>query len=96
MEPLPVIIGLAEMPKDIDARLKDRVKKYYSIDAFDKAKELGNSRVQNMVMLGVLSRFLKFGKQTYQEAIKKNVKEKFVDINIKAFDTGAGLITTRH
>ena len=92
VEPLPVIIGLAEMPKDIDERIKNRVKRYYSIEAFAKAKELGNTRVQNMIMLGALSKFLDFDKEVYQAAIRKNVKEKYIDINIKAFDAGLGLV----
>jgi len=92
VEPLPVIIGLVEMPKDIDERIKNRVKKSYIIEAFKKANELGNSRVQNMVMLGALSNFLDFTPDTYHGAIRKNVKEKFIDINIKAFETGVGLV----
>jgi len=92
IEPLPVIIGLAEMPQDIDERIKNRVKKYYAIEAFKKAKELGNSRVQNMIMLGALSNFLDFTPDTFHGAIRKNVKEKFIDINIKAFETGVGLV----
>lgn len=92
VEPLPVIIGLVEMPKDIDERIKNRVKKSYIIEALKKANELGNSRVQNMIMLGALSNFLDFTPDIYHGAIRKNVKEKFVDINIKAFETGAGLV----
>ena len=92
VEPLPVIIGLVEMPKDIDERIKNRVKKSYIIEAFKKANELGNSRVQNMIMLGALSNFLDFTPDIYHGAIRKNVKEKFVDINIKAFETGVGLV----
>ena len=92
VEPLPVIIGLVEMPKDIDERIKNRVKKSYIIEAFKKANELGNSRVQNMIMLGALSNFLDFTPDIYHGAIRKNVKEKFVDINIKAFEIGAGLV----
>lgn len=92
VEPLPVIIGLQEIPKDINERIKNRVKKFYLIDAFAKAKELGNTRVQNMIMLGALSNFLDFTPDTYHQAIRKNVKAKFVDINIKAFETGVGLV----
>jgi|UniRef100_A0A7C6A9M2 indolepyruvate ferredoxin oxidoreductase beta subunit len=92
IEPLPVIIGIEEMPKDIDERIKHRVKKYYLIDAFAKAKELGNTRVSNMIMLGALSNFLDFTPNTYHRAIRENVKERFVDINIKAFELGVSLL----
>lgn len=92
VEPLPVIIGLQAMPKDINERIKNRVKKYYLIDAFAEAKKLGNSRVQNMIMLGAFSNFLDFTPDTYHQAIRKNAKAKFVDINIRAFETGVALV----
>lgn len=92
IEPLPVIIGLAKMPEAIDERIRQRVKKYYLIDAFALAKELGNTRVQNMIMLGALSNFLNFTPDLYHNSIRKNIKEKLVAINIKAFETGVGLI----
>ncbi len=92
IEPLPVIIGLTELPKDIDERIKNRVRKYYLLDAFAQAKGLGNTRVQNMIMLGALSNFLDFTPDIYQGAIRQKVKEKLVDHNLKAFETGVGLI----
>ncbi|MEO0091351.1 MAG: indolepyruvate oxidoreductase subunit beta [candidate division WOR-3 bacterium] len=90
--PMPVLTGTAEYPKDLIERIQARIKKFYIIEAFNKAKELGEVRVQNVVMLGALSRFLKFPQELYRESIARNVKAKFVDLNLKAFDEGRRLL----
>jgi indolepyruvate ferredoxin oxidoreductase beta subunit len=89
--PMPVLTGASEYPKDIMERIKTRVKNVYIIDAFNKAVELGESRTQNVIMLGALSRFLKFPFELYKTAIEKNIKAKFVELNIKAFEIGKKL-----
>ena len=42
-------------------------------------------------MLGMLSNFLDFTESQWEEAIKQLVKEKFVEMNLKAFQMGRGL-----
>ncbi|MCX7785615.1 MAG: indolepyruvate oxidoreductase subunit beta, partial [candidate division WOR-3 bacterium] len=80
--PMPVLTGATEYPKDLIERIQKRVKKFYLVEAFNKAKELGEVRVQNIVMLGALSRFLKFPQELYHQSIERNVKAKFVDLNL--------------
>ncbi|MEO0098332.1 MAG: indolepyruvate oxidoreductase subunit beta [candidate division WOR-3 bacterium] len=95
IEPLPALIGEMEYPKDIETRIKERLKKVYFIPAFQVAKELGEPRVQNMVMLGFLSNFFPFKEETYQMAIKELVKEKFWEINFQALEKGKSLAKRR-
>lgn len=92
ISPMPVLTGAAEYPKDIMERIKARAKNVYEINAFNKAKELGETRIQNVVMLGAASRFLKFPLELYQLAIEKNVKAKFVELNLKAFEQGRKMV----
>lgn len=90
--PMPVLTGMAEYPQDLIERIQHRVKNFYLVPAFNKAKELGEVRVQNIVMLGALSRFLNFPLELYQQSIARNVKAKFVELNLRAFDHGRNLI----
>ncbi|UCD19679.1 MAG: indolepyruvate oxidoreductase subunit beta [candidate division WOR-3 bacterium] len=88
--PMSVLVGEAEYPADIDRRLT-RMGKTYFIDATSVAADLGNIRVVNIVLLGVLSRFLRLKEKYWRDAIRKNVKEQFVDLNIQAFGRGREL-----
>lgn len=89
--PMPVLTGAAEYPKDILERIKAKAASVYQIDAFRAARDLGEVRTQNIIMLGALSRFLKFPYEIYEAAIRKNVKAKFIDLNLKAFKLGKKL-----
>jgi indolepyruvate ferredoxin oxidoreductase beta subunit len=90
--PMPVLTGAVEYPKDIMERIKTRAKNVYEINAYNKAKELGETRTQNVIMLGAASRFLKFPLDLYKASIEKNVKAKFVELNLKAFNQGKKLV----
>lgn len=92
ISPMPVLTGAAEYPKDVMERIKARAKNVYIIDAFNKAKELGETRTQNVIMLGAISRFLKFPLDLYQTSIEKNIKAKFVELNLKAFAEGRKIV----
>lgn len=62
------------------------------IDAAKKAEELGNIKVMNIILLGCLVKSMNLERINWEEIIKKNVKEKFVDLNIKAFRIGMELL----
>jgi len=93
IEPMPVSIGLIERPSDesLVERIRERVKQHIVVPAFAKAVELGNARVQNVVMLGAVSRFLEFPPDTYKAAIRNTVKPQAVELNLTAFDAGRAL-----
>ena len=58
------------------------------INATNIAEELGNMKVMNIVLLGALVKAMDLSDIDWEKAIKDNVKEKFVDINLKAFQRG--------
>ncbi|MHA1227317.1 MAG: indolepyruvate ferredoxin oxidoreductase subunit beta [Candidatus Hodarchaeales archaeon] len=64
--------------------------KIISLNATQIAQNLGASIVQNMVLLGALSAIPGFPltKESLMEAMKKQLKEKFHDLNTKAFEAG--------
>jgi indolepyruvate ferredoxin oxidoreductase beta subunit len=88
--PMSVLIGQAQYPEDIDKKLK-KLGRTHFVDAAHIALELGNIRVVNIILLGVLSNYLDFKEKSWVKAINDNVKEKFVDLNIKAFGRGREL-----
>ena len=79
-----------EKEEEIDLELKRLNAKI--IDAAKKAEELGNAKVMNVILLGSLVKSMKLEKIDWEDIIRKNVKEKFVDLNIKAFRMGMELV----
>ena len=64
------------------------------IKATDIAKELGNSKAANMILLGAASSLIPLSEISFQNAIKnlfKNKSEKIIQLNLKAFKTGQNL-----
>ncbi len=90
--PMSVLVGAAQYPQGIDRKLKRQGKTHF-VDATSIGLELGNVRTVNIILLGVLSKFLDFKQESWEEAIKKNVKERFVELNITAFHRGQSLRT---
>lgn len=76
--------------KEIDEELK-RLNATV-INAAKKAEELGNIKVMNVILLGSLVKSMNLEHINWEEIISKNVKEKFVKLNIEAFKAGISLI----
>jgi indolepyruvate ferredoxin oxidoreductase beta subunit len=80
--------GLEEYPKGMADRIKERQSDALLIDALGLAKEAGNARAVNTVMLGAFSNYLDFEEGEWTRAIEKRVPKKTIDINLKAFQLG--------
>ncbi|MCX8125292.1 MAG: indolepyruvate oxidoreductase subunit beta [Spirochaetes bacterium] len=91
VNPSPVEAGLAKYPEDIESWLCTNVPKCHVVDTTQALKEAGSNRAVNIVMLGVLSNFLEFDHTSWEEAIRQSVKEKFVEMNLKAFNLGRSI-----
>ena len=88
IRPVTVSSGQAEWPSDVDGMLSSTFSKLELIPALSMARELGNVRAVNLVMIGALSNHLDIDDATWQEAIKTLVKPRFVELNLKAFEAG--------
>ena len=85
------LVGKFEYKEDeIDLELKRLNAKI--IDAAQKAEELGNIKVMNVILLGSLVKSMKLENIDWENIIRKNVKEKFIDLNIEAFNVGMNLV----
>ena len=88
MLPMPVIAGNAQYPKDIVEEAVAIGAQVKASAASALALEQGDARAANVVLLGILSRHLEFPEERWLDAIRKTVKDKLVDMNLRAFQVG--------
>ena len=90
IDPMTVVTGACEYPKNI---IEELSKKYdvTALDAMAEAEKLGNTRVFNTIILGVVATKMEFDKEVWIETIKNVVPPKTVDLNVKAFEVGYSL-----
>ena len=91
INPMPVIIGKAKYPENIIGKIKEHYRNTVSIDALKIAKQCGNIKAVNIVLLGVLASSTDIPKEIWIEAIRETVPEKLLEVNLKAFEAGYGL-----
>lgn len=90
IEPITVVTGMATYPEGILDRLKES-RKVFALDAMEEAKKLGNSKVFNVIVLGLAAKYMDFDKQDWYDVIKETVPPKTVELNLKAFEVGYNL-----
>ncbi|WP_333870386.1 indolepyruvate oxidoreductase subunit beta [Desulforamulus putei] len=89
--PVPVLTGAAVYPTDCLARVKQAATHTIVVDALNIAIGCGNPRAANVVLIGLLARRLPIAKDTWLQALRARVPEKFLDVNLKAFEKGYAL-----
>lgn len=85
--PMPVITGAAEYPRDIVEKLRARAN-VIALDALPLAEQAGSARAVNVVLIGVLSKLMPFDESVWREAIAETVPEKYLEVNLRAFELG--------
>lgn len=85
--PMPVITGALSYPEDILGKLND-VCKLTVVEALSLAKQTGNLKAVNVVLIGKMASMTDIPYDKWIEAIKETVKPAFIESNIKAFDLG--------
>jgi 2-oxoglutarate ferredoxin oxidoreductase subunit gamma len=64
----------------------------YQVPATETAIQIGNRIAANMVILGFLQPLLNvISDDDLRSVIEETVKEKFIDLNLKAFNAGLGI-----
>lgn len=88
---VPVTVSSGQQPavEDIDAKLDALYPGLVRVDAQGLAVAAGNARTANMVIAGVLSRLLDFDAEAWQAALRERIPAKLLDVNLKAFESGA-------
>jgi indolepyruvate ferredoxin oxidoreductase beta subunit len=87
--------GKLRYPDDPVEEIRKRTPNVIAVEADKMARELGNVRLVNTILLAVASPFIGFERSAWEEAIKKLVKPAFVAINLQAFARGFELARSK-
>lgn len=95
--PVSVSSGNDAYPSDAEERAAygGAIQHCFYLPAIDMAREIGNTRVNNVVMLGALSAFLGVPDTTWLTVISRRVPARHVEVNEAAFAAGRDYVATR-
>lgn len=94
IHPVPVLIGEEKYPEGVDIVLKNTVENTVIVKAAEIAKELGNIKAQNVVLLGALLKALDIKDVDWEAVVTSLVPEKAVELNKKALKAGMDVLAT--
>ena len=86
--PPSVATGQTSYPENVLDHITSLGIKVVLVDAFDLAREVGEVRTANVVMVGAVSTFLPIASSVYEEIIRARVPARFRDVNLQAFAAG--------
>ena len=87
IDPMPVITGAAQYPEKIEEKIASKAD-LKVIDALSLAKEAGNIKAVNVVLIGLMAKSTDIPYEKWVETLKTTVPEKFLEVNLKAFELG--------
>lgn len=93
IRPASVLTGRSKVPDDLDDRLDEL--DAILIPAEGTAREAGNAKAANIVLLGAAAEVLGFPEEAWMDAIRQTVPSKTVDVNLKAFEAGRAYMHER-
>lgn len=91
VNPMGVQTGQDKYPTNGEELIRARAGKVIALDGQAMARELGNPRVMNIILLGALVKQLGLEEIDWLRVIAENVKEKYVPLNQEALKLGLGL-----
>jgi indolepyruvate ferredoxin oxidoreductase beta subunit len=97
-QPPPVVnMGLYKYPDDPIGQMRAAGVKVFDFDAGTIAKELGEPRLVNTIMLGAIAGFLPFSPETLKEIIVEGFRARkpaLAELNARAFEAGRAAAAT--
>jgi Pyruvate/2-oxoacid:ferredoxin oxidoreductase gamma subunit len=77
-------------PAALLALIKEKALKVFEVDGITLASKLGNLMIVNTILLGAVSALpeVSVKSESFQQAIAVRLKEKFIKINLQAFQLG--------
>lgn len=88
INPMPVIIGKAKYPENILGKLEGKIGSVSSINALQLARESGNIKAVNIVLIGLMAASTDIAREVWLDAMKEVIPQKLLDVNLKAFEAG--------
>lgn len=84
-------------PGMVKKALQTAAERVFRVPALEMAQQLGNPRVLNVILLGVLSASLSVAPRVWEDVLRDRLPSRVLDLNLKAFGRGrAWLEETRH
>lgn len=87
---MPILSGKADYSREIIDELSSKTQTKV-VDAAKHAKELGNSKVMNVILLGATVKSMGLEAINWENIIRDNVKPQFLELNLRAFEIGKSL-----
>lgn len=91
IKPPSVAMGQVPYPADVLDAISDKGIQVVKVDAFDIARDAGEVKAANVVMVGAMSAFLPMDAEVYENIINTRIPERFREVNLKAFTAGRKL-----
>ena len=93
INPMPVITGTAGYPNDIIKTISETGVKVIGADAFSLAKQAGTDKASNVVLIGVLAKYMSgsgnnISKDVYTDALRESISPNLFGVNLAAFNLG--------
>lgn len=86
--PMSVVTGSAAYPEGIIDDLKNTGADVTALDVLSLAVEAGSAKAVNVVLIGAMAAKTEIAKEAWLAAVKNTVPQKFLELNIKAFELG--------
>ncbi|MBN1460830.1 MAG: indolepyruvate oxidoreductase subunit beta [Armatimonadetes bacterium] len=80
--------GAPAYPVDVRARVKAAAKEVILIPAAEIARQVGNARAANTVLIGALSRNVEIPLEAWKAALQSCLRPSLLEVNQKAFASG--------
>jgi indolepyruvate ferredoxin oxidoreductase beta subunit len=91
ISPLPVLIGAAAYPDDLERTLATHPVRCLLVDAQRRAEDLGSVRTANTLLLGVLAFHFTSEIEPWREAVRATIPPEYHRVNLAALDAGWAL-----
>ena len=89
--PVQVSLGHDRYPEGVEETVRPLARVLEVVDDVQVARELGNLRVGNSVLLGVLSRYLDLPQAAWETAFSHLFRDRVLELNLRAFTIGRTL-----
>lgn len=88
-----VVIGEEEYPGDVLEEIQKHVDNVKVVDASGLAREMGNEKVANIILLGTIIHAMGLEQIQWDEILANNIKPRFLELNKKALQAGMGAVS---
>lgn len=89
INPSTVAAGLAVYPQDVEQQIAAICPDAQGLDALAIARQAGNGKAVNMVMVGTVMNHLPLAQEVVTEVVRQVSRGKGVEVNLKALTGGA-------